>query len=622
MSKHDMGYNCVHVDNKMKLLLGYDPADMITSNAFVFFHPGDLSEGHVHTAHMQMMHTGENKSPAFRALTKWGSWVWVRSLKQCLYDPTSHQPTGIAIYTWLIGPEGAMECNRAFLNLYGSSHLPNAPEQFKSVLGDQYNPSECHNPSYVPIFPEQSSPPEAVALPKKDTEMKMSPSQQSASCQSIQQVTSPDQLETQPSDQQPRARPSDQRQPRPSDQRKLQPSGQRQPHPSAQQLHLYSSEVPVSATCTPVIQHSFSSIAGAPPTHLPINPNPSMSTAPLPHLLHGGSPPHPAMANNHPNIHSIPPSSLPYVGHASNSVMFQPVQQSLILQPFCAHPSLPLSGPAMGGTAYSSNGGDIKNSHQGNSAFSPPLTPPDNCTLPPVTCSVGQVNSTYSNHPQNHHHVSQRPEYHHQTPHGQVVVMDQTRMMYPSSSLSSSSAHSNPSLAQSMASAILSPPHDTTSTASLTSLPSTNSTFTDQFPKDYYLQNASFNMTPSPSSSENCFHSSFSPPGTGNQDTYTPSPLGIKSYADYSPNREAIPNNCLNGVNNFEPKSKGFSFGDITPDNFSDFNFNAPPTVLPNASSTCERNPGIHSNAAAYQATIDVGRQQQFVSVTTHSNLS
>ena len=37
----------------MKLILGYDPADMINSNAFVFFHPGDLSDEHAHAAHME-----------------------------------------------------------------------------------------------------------------------------------------------------------------------------------------------------------------------------------------------------------------------------------------------------------------------------------------------------------------------------------------------------------------------------------------------------------------------------------------------------------------------------------------------------------------------------------------
>ena len=47
--------------------------------------------------------TGQSKSPSFRVLTKWGNWVWVRSMKQCTYDPSTHQPTGLIVYTWLIG---------------------------------------------------------------------------------------------------------------------------------------------------------------------------------------------------------------------------------------------------------------------------------------------------------------------------------------------------------------------------------------------------------------------------------------------------------------------------------------------------------------------------------------
>ena len=55
-------------------------------------------------------------------------------------------------------PAGAIECNKAFLKQYGSDHLPNAKEQFKSVLGSNFNPDDCYNPNYVPFYPKQELP--------------------------------------------------------------------------------------------------------------------------------------------------------------------------------------------------------------------------------------------------------------------------------------------------------------------------------------------------------------------------------------------------------------------------------------------------------------------------------
>ena len=38
---------------RMRIILGYDPADVVSSNALAFFHPGDLSDQHQMEAHMQ-----------------------------------------------------------------------------------------------------------------------------------------------------------------------------------------------------------------------------------------------------------------------------------------------------------------------------------------------------------------------------------------------------------------------------------------------------------------------------------------------------------------------------------------------------------------------------------------
>ena len=41
--------------SRMRIILGYDPSDMMSSNAFAFFHPGDLSPEHIMNAHQQRM---------------------------------------------------------------------------------------------------------------------------------------------------------------------------------------------------------------------------------------------------------------------------------------------------------------------------------------------------------------------------------------------------------------------------------------------------------------------------------------------------------------------------------------------------------------------------------------
>ena len=163
-SRCDLNYQCHGVDNKMRIILGYDPSDMMSSNAFAFFHPGDLSPEHIMNAHQQLVETGSSKSPAFRVMTKWGNWVWTRALKECTYDPVTHKPNGMVIYLWLVGPDNAIECNRAFINHYGSNHLPNTHSQIQSVYGDGFDTQGIIDNRYVPLYQPGTTPPHLVKV--------------------------------------------------------------------------------------------------------------------------------------------------------------------------------------------------------------------------------------------------------------------------------------------------------------------------------------------------------------------------------------------------------------------------------------------------------------------------
>ena len=150
--------------SRMRIILGYDPSDMMSSNAFAFFHPGDLSPEHIMNAHQQLVETGSSKSPAFRVMTKWGNWVWTRALKECTYDPVTHKPNGMVIYLWLVGPDNAIECNRAFINHYGSNHLPNTHSQIQSVYGDGFDTQGIIDNRYVPLYQPGTTPPHLVKV--------------------------------------------------------------------------------------------------------------------------------------------------------------------------------------------------------------------------------------------------------------------------------------------------------------------------------------------------------------------------------------------------------------------------------------------------------------------------
>ena len=51
---------------------------------------------------LSVLSRGRSFSPCYRFMSRWGDWVWVRSKSYMLYNPISHLPEGIAIYTWIV----------------------------------------------------------------------------------------------------------------------------------------------------------------------------------------------------------------------------------------------------------------------------------------------------------------------------------------------------------------------------------------------------------------------------------------------------------------------------------------------------------------------------------------
>jgi hypothetical protein len=68
-------------------------------------------------------------------------------------------------------------------------------------------------------------------------------------------------------------------------------------------------------------------------------------------------------------------------------------------------------------------------------------------------------------------------------------------------------------------------------------------------------------------------------------------------------------NGCFNG-GGMAPKVNGFTYGDLSGDNFSDFSFNASLGIFPKGGVTRNGTPGIHSNGVACHAQVGLDKRQ------------
>lgn len=51
---------------------------------------------------LTVLSQGHSHSPCYRFMSRWGDWLWVRSKSYVTYNPISHMPDGLLIYTWIV----------------------------------------------------------------------------------------------------------------------------------------------------------------------------------------------------------------------------------------------------------------------------------------------------------------------------------------------------------------------------------------------------------------------------------------------------------------------------------------------------------------------------------------
>jgi len=109
---------CFH---RIRWLVGYDPAELLGKKGYDYFHPLDLvATSHCHAKCMFylawcmgainsndiilfiVLNNGRSASPSYRFLTKWGDWVWVRTCSEVTFDPVTHLPVSLTLWTWII----------------------------------------------------------------------------------------------------------------------------------------------------------------------------------------------------------------------------------------------------------------------------------------------------------------------------------------------------------------------------------------------------------------------------------------------------------------------------------------------------------------------------------------
>lgn len=94
--------SCVKV--VFSFLPSFPPSHLLSSShtlsLFLSSGPSFLPLSHL-PSHA-VLSRGRSFSPCYRFMSRWGDWVWVRSKSYMLYNPISHLPEGISIYTWIV----------------------------------------------------------------------------------------------------------------------------------------------------------------------------------------------------------------------------------------------------------------------------------------------------------------------------------------------------------------------------------------------------------------------------------------------------------------------------------------------------------------------------------------
>lgn len=79
----------------LSFLSSLSPSFLLSYSLPSFFPPSLPSS-------LLVLSRGRSFSPCYRFMSRWGDWVWVRSKSYMLYNPISHLPEGISIYTWIV----------------------------------------------------------------------------------------------------------------------------------------------------------------------------------------------------------------------------------------------------------------------------------------------------------------------------------------------------------------------------------------------------------------------------------------------------------------------------------------------------------------------------------------
>ncbi|XP_026858452.2 endothelial PAS domain-containing protein 1 [Electrophorus electricus] len=100
MSRHSMDMKFTCCDDRVKVLVGYRPEDLVGRSAYDFYHA--LDSGNMTKSHQNLCAKGQVVSGHYRMLAKHGGYVWMETQATVIYNNRNSQPQGIVCINYVL----------------------------------------------------------------------------------------------------------------------------------------------------------------------------------------------------------------------------------------------------------------------------------------------------------------------------------------------------------------------------------------------------------------------------------------------------------------------------------------------------------------------------------------
>ncbi|XP_066519935.1 endothelial PAS domain-containing protein 1 [Hoplias malabaricus] len=100
MSRHNMDMKFTYCDERVSMLMGYRPEDLIGRSAYDFYHA--LDSDHMTKCHQTLCAKGQAASGHYRMLAKHGGYVWMETQGTVIYNSRNSQPQCIVCINYVL----------------------------------------------------------------------------------------------------------------------------------------------------------------------------------------------------------------------------------------------------------------------------------------------------------------------------------------------------------------------------------------------------------------------------------------------------------------------------------------------------------------------------------------